>query len=195
MNRRLVAVALGLALCLALATPAIAATPTTITFGGAATTRTSGQLALTATHLDATGKPVGEREVTFYQHVEFFGPRDAQLATATTDSDGNATIVYESAEAGQQTILVHFAGDKTYAEGSASGSIDVKEAGAPFKEAPRPLASVRIWLPLILAAFVLATWLALFGIFWRAISGIRAAVSVARSEQSTLSSRAAASGD
>jgi hypothetical protein len=195
MNRRIVALALGLTLALALAAPAIAAAPTTIAFGGASTTRTRGQLALTATLADAAGKPIGEREVAFYQRVAFFGARDAYIATATTDADGTATIVYEPAEAGQQSILVRFAGDTTYAEGSASGAIDVQDAGAPFAESPLPLASVRGWLPFVLGAFVLATWLALLGIFWRAISGVRAAVPVGRSEQSTLSARADGVGD
>jgi hypothetical protein len=195
MNSRIVALALGLTLALVLAAPALAATPTTIAFGGASTTRVAGQLALTARLADATGKPIGEREIAFYQRVDFFGSRDAYIATATTDADGTATIVYEPAEAGQQGILVRFAGDTTYAEASAPGSIDVKDAAAPFAEAPLPLASVRGWLPFVLGAFVLATWLALLGIFWRAISGIRAAGPVVQSEPSTLSPRADGIGD
>jgi hypothetical protein len=134
-----------------------------------------GHLTLRATLVTTEGKALGERQVTFFEQVTVFGPRDALLGTATTDSTGYAAIDYQPAELGSQRIVVRFNGDEQYAPSLANSSIDVREVVPIYPPAPLPLASVRQWLPLGLASLVLGTWAVLLGVTLRTVLGVRAA--------------------
>lgn len=191
MNKTLISLALGFALALVLSAPVQAADPAKLTFKGAFPTRAKDQIALSIVLTDAAGKPLGDREVAFYQRVDFFGQRDAYIATGTTGADGEATIAYEPAQTGRQSILAHFGGDKSYSEATVTGTIDVKDAAQLFEVAPLPLAAVSRWLPLVFGAFVLATWVALLGIFLSATVGIKSAAIAAVGHPSSARAQAA----
>jgi Big-like domain-containing protein len=134
-----------------------------------------GHLTLRATLSDEAGKPVTGKLVSFYEHVQLFGGRDALLGSATTDSTGYVAIDYQPVETGSQTIKVQFSGDDELATSSASSNITVNDATPLYSPEPLPLAGVRQWLPLGLASLVLATWAVLLGVSLRTIRGIRSA--------------------
>jgi hypothetical protein len=183
MNKTLVALALGFVLAMVLSAPSQAADPTKLTFRGAFPSRDKTQLALSAQLTSADGKPLGDQEVAFYQRVDFFGQRDAYIASGTTSSEGVATVAYSPVQTGKQTILVSFVGDGKYGDSRATGQIEVKDAAVLWEEPPLPLAPVSRYLPFVLGAFVLATWIVLLGIFLSATAGIRSAVGVRTAEQ------------
>jgi hypothetical protein len=135
---------------------------------------------LRATLVTADGKALGEQSIAFYQAVELFGRRDALLGTAITDSTGYAAIDYQPAETGTQTIKARFGGNAQNARVEASSTFEVREAAPIYSEEPLPLASVRQWLPLVLASLVLGTWAVLFGVSARTVVGIRSAGRLAR---------------
>ncbi len=192
MTRTIVALIVGSAIALLSAGIISASTPPKLTFSGVSPTRDRAQILISATLVDEAGKPLGERDVAFYQRVEFFGQRDSHIGTARTDASGIATILYEPAEIGPQTIVMWFAGDRVYAEATATGSIDVTFVESFFASEPSPLAPVSRWLPLALGGLVLATWTALLAIFVRAIVGILRPVRVTGRGGATVVSAATA---
>jgi hypothetical protein len=132
-----------------------------------------GHLTLRATLATAAGAPASEKTISFYEHVDLFGGRDALLGSATTDSTGYAAIDYQPVETGSQTITVRFIGDSQLAGSEVSSNIDIRDAAPVYTPEPLPLATVRQWLPLGLASLVLATWVVLLGVAVRTIRGIR----------------------
>jgi hypothetical protein len=134
-----------------------------------------GHLTLRATLVNAEGKALGERQVSFLERTTVFGERDALLGSATTDATGYAAIDYQPAELGPRTILARFGGDEQYAPADANATIDVREVVPIYTPAPLPLASVREWLPIGLGSLVLATWMVLIGVSVRTVLGVRAA--------------------
>jgi hypothetical protein len=147
--------------------------PTTLQFDGATRTRTKGFLELSATLTDANHKGISKRVISFYQQVDLLGTRDALLGTAETDSTGSAALTYQPAEEGQQTIIVRFAGDDTYAASEASDTIQVTNAVPPYAPTPEPLAGPARWLPRVLGLLVISVWLLLFGVFAVTAWGIK----------------------
>ena len=134
-----------------------------------------GHLTLRATLSTEAGKPVTGKLVSFYEHVQLFGGREALLGSATTDSTGYAAIDYQPVETGSEAITVQFGGDDELAASHATSNINVTDATPVYSPEPLPLASVRQWLPLGLASLVLATWAVLLGVSLRTIRGIRSA--------------------
>ncbi len=155
---------------------------TQVSLGEPRTTRTKGQLVLSATLFDADGKTISDESISFYQKVELLGPRESFLGSATTDSTGVAGLVYEPAEQGRQTIVARFSGTTKYAASNTNAVIEVREAVPPFESRPLPLASIREWFPIGLGTAVLATWAVLLGGFLNTVLGIRA---VSRTEATT----------
>lgn len=150
---------------------------TAIQFDGATKTSVEGQLALNATLRTADGKAVNEREVDFYQEIDFMGGREIYLGSSLTDSTGSAAIAYQPSQEGRQTIKVYFVGDTDLAAVGAAGSIDVTAVVPPFETERLPLGPVRLWLPSILVLLVLGTWAALFAVLVGTVRGVRAASS------------------
>jgi hypothetical protein len=193
---RWLAAALGLAAALLLAAQAGAqapVAPTRLVFEGSGPTRVKGQLALAATLNTADGKPLGDRPVEFYLQVEFFGRRDAHIGTATTDSTGRAAIVFEPSELGRQTVLAYFPGAAGYASAQTTAAIDVAVVEPAFEAEPLPLALVSRWLPFVLGAVVLATWVALLGTLLGTTARIRAAIHAPAAEEEVAAVPAAGS--
>jgi hypothetical protein len=152
-----------------------AAIPTTVTLGPATPTTIKGQLALSARLTTADGKPVSGQEIDFLAPVELFGSREAFVGSAITDSTGRATLGYQPAQAGQQTIVARFTGGPSYATSEASGEIQVGEVVPAIRTEPLPFAGLRNGLPVVLVALVLVVWGALLGVFLGTVRGIRRA--------------------
>jgi hypothetical protein len=161
-------------------TPTARAAPASkLVFVGASTTRTEGQVMLTARLTTADGRPLSGQSIDFYQRVELFGSRLAHLGAATTDSSGAAALLYLPAEVGRQEIAARFDPEEGYAPSEATGAIDVGAATPPFESDPLPLALVSHWLPYALGAMVIATWVVLLWVFLSTARGIKAAVPAA----------------
>lgn len=168
MNKLALALGLGLGAALLLgAAPAPAQEQTgaapTVKLSEPTKTNTRGQLVLGASLRSPDGKPLTDRQVEFYLQTSVFGPRDAHLGTATTDSTGMAMLVYEPATRGQQSIKARFAGAKDVPGAEATATIEVRESVEPFHEEALPLASVRQWLPFALTGVVVAVWSVVLG--------------------------------
>lgn len=145
-----------------------------------------GHLTVSATLTTQAGKALSGELINFYQQTDLFGPRDALLGTATTDSSGYAAIDYQPAQTGSQVIKVRFSGDVHTAAADASRTIQVRDVIPPYTPDPLPLAQIRQWLPLGLASLVLGTWAVLLGVSLRTVLGIRAARAARKDEISLL---------
>jgi hypothetical protein len=169
----------ALILVLALGTAALAQAAedqsASLTFEGAGKTRVKGQIILSATLTTTDGKPVGDRTVEFYQQTSIFGDRESHIGSAVTDSSGTAVLAYRPAQTGQQTISIYFTGGSGLVSTSTTGTITVNEVAALFESHPLPLVLLGQWLPVVLAAFVVAAWGVLLGTFVKVVVGLRAA--------------------
>jgi hypothetical protein len=174
MKRALVGFAVGLVVALAGGAPTAAqsAAPT-LKVNGATRTSTRGVLALSATLSRADGTPLPDQEVSFYQQVDLFGPRDALLGSAATDSGGVAVLLYQAATRGRQTIKATFGGSSGVGKAEASTAIDVRDVVDPYEPDAEPLASLRQWLPVALTSVVVAVWALVLGIAGTSILRIR----------------------
>jgi hypothetical protein len=171
----LVGVALTLALLPGGAHAQTTAAPTAVTLSPAAPTSMKGQLALSARLTTADGKPLSGQEIDFFVPVELFGSLEAFVGSATTDSTGQATLGYQPAQAGRQTIVARFTGSSSYATSEASAEIQVGEVVPAIKAEPLPFAGLRDWLPVAMVALVLIVWGVLLGVFLGTVRGIRRA--------------------
>lgn len=153
-----------------------AVAPTVVVVGPAAPTSVKGQLAVSAKLTTADGKPLNGQHVDFYLPVELFGSRQAFVGTATTDSTGAATIGYQPAQVGRQTIVARFTGGETYAASEASAEIQVGETVPAIKGEPLPFAGLREWVPIGMLALVVLVWGVLLGVLLGTVQGIRRAV-------------------
>lgn len=134
-----------------------------------------GQMLLTATLTTADGKGVNSRQVGFYQQVELLGSREMDLGKGTTDSSGTATLIYQPAEAGAQTIKVYFSGGSGLASAQASSTIQVTDAHSAFETEALLLSPVVQWMPVAVGVLVLVLWAILHGVFVVTVIGVRAA--------------------
>jgi hypothetical protein len=123
-----------------------------------------GRLLLISRLTTADGQPVSNQAVLFYQVVEFFGPRDADLGTATTDSTGTAVVVFQPAQPGSQTIKAYVVGSADYQAALTELTVTVATVVPPFESAPPPLALLRPWVPIGLGGLMLATWVTLLAV-------------------------------
>jgi len=135
------------------------------------------KLTLTVTLAGPDGKPLSNRSVDFYQQVQLLGTREAYLGSALTDSTGTATLAYQPAESGKQTIAARFAGEEGYAQGEAVSTIDVTRTAALFPAEPLPLLPLGRWLIYGVGLLVLATWVVLLSLLAGTALGIRATAS------------------
>jgi hypothetical protein len=133
-----------------------------------------GQYVIAAT-LSAGNKFISQQPVVFREHVDLFGPRDADLGTAVTDSTGTAVIFYQPAVTGPQLISAQFVGDDAFAGSSATITLDVREVVPVFTSDPSPLASVGKWLTVSLGVLGVAFWAVVLGTFTRAVVKISSA--------------------
>jgi hypothetical protein len=123
-----------------------------------------GRLLLIGRLTTADGQPVSNQAVLFYQVVDFFGPRDADLGTATTDSTGTAVVVFQPAQSGPQAIKAYFVGSTAYQAALTELTVTVATVVPPFESAPPPLALLRPWVPIGLGGLMLATWVTLLAV-------------------------------
>jgi len=153
----------------------VTAAPTVVTLGPAAPTSAKGMLALRAKLTTGDGNPLSGQEIRFYVPVELFGNRNALIGTATTDSTGLATLAYQPAQVGRQTIVARFSGGAAYVASEASGEIQVSDVVPTLKAEPLPFTGLREWLPLGMLALVILVWGVLIGVFAGTVAGIRRA--------------------
>ena len=133
-----------------------------------------GQYVVSAT-LKAGDKFISQQPVVFREHVDLFGPRDADLGTAVTDSTGTAVLFYQPAETGPQMLSAQFAGDDAFAGSSATLTVDVRDVVPVFTPQPSPLASLGKWLTVSLGVLGVVFWAVVLGVFTRAIVKIMSA--------------------
>jgi hypothetical protein len=128
-----------------------------------------GQFAITAIVTTTDGRFVAKRSVQFVENVEFFGRRSVNLGSAVTDGTGYASVTYQPSQTGPHTIVARLAGDKQYAAGEATFTLDAPRVVPPFSDQPLPLASVGRWLAISLAVLGVAFWAVLLGMLGRTV--------------------------
>lgn len=141
--------------------------------------RVKGQLILSATLTSADGKPLSDRSVTYYQAVDLFGSRDALLGSATTDSTGNATLLFIPAQPGSTKLKARFEGNPQFKRAEAEEVEQVSDAVVPFRQQAPPLAVVATWASYGVGVLAFAAWAVLLGVLLRTAVGIRRAASPA----------------
>ncbi|HET9016056.1 MAG TPA: hypothetical protein VFN57_10700 [Thermomicrobiaceae bacterium] len=141
----------------------------------------AGQYLLVATLKTSGGQAVANQPVSFYEQVQFVGKvRDALIGTATTDSDGTATMTYQPTVTGDHALLARSTGSAQYAQSQATSTLPVNLAVSPFPVTTEPLAAVRTALSLAVLLVVLAVWAFLIGLAVRAVVGIRSGATAAQ---------------
>jgi hypothetical protein len=168
---------MALSVALALSTSsALAQEPsgTTLQLDPPTRTNTPGQLVLSATLVGPNGKLLPERQIEFYQSVDLFGPREALLGGAVTDSTGVAVLLYLPVERGQLSLIARFDGERNVPKAEARATVDVVDTNAPLATEPLPFASLRPWLPVGIGAVVATVWSVLLGVFGYAVLKVRA---------------------
>lgn len=148
---------------------------TTLKVNDATKARVKGVLILNATLRTADNKPISKQSVDFYRQVDFFGPREAHLGAALTESTGIARLAYQPAEVGTERIIARFAGGGGFAKSEGDGDVQVTEAISPYVPAELPLAQVRQWLPLVVGGLVLTTWVVMIGLLGTTVRRVSAA--------------------
>jgi len=153
------------------------AVETSLRISGASASRVKGQLVLSATLTGPDGKPVNNRPVDFYQQVELLGTRDSYLGTALTDATGTASLAYQPAQKGQQTIKARSTLDESSPAVEAVSTIQVGQVVPPIPSEPLPLAPAGQWLVYAVSAVVLGVWAVLLAILATTVLGVRAETS------------------
>ena len=135
---------------------------------------------------------MANRDVEFYQHVEFFGPRDALLGTAKTDATGVAVLLYQPAVRGKQSIVARLAEGGGFAKSEGTATIEIRDVDEPYEAEPMPLAAVRQWLPAALGGVVVLVWALLLGVLVTTAAGIRAVARRSEARRTTATPEPAA---
>jgi len=151
----------------------------------------TGQYLFTATLTTQDGNPINNVTVSFYEQNQVFGTREALLGTAITDSTGSATIVYQPAQTGSQTVVARFAGTPVLAPAAITVNVAVGTAVPPYTEEPLPFAQISEYLGVVVVLLVVAAWLILLSVLLGAILGVRGAAQA----RPPAAGRAAASED
>lgn len=113
---------------------------------------------LSATVTTADGRPVNEATVRFYELVEFAGPREMLIATATTDGQGKASTTYLPASTGVREILVRFPGREHVLAASDRTTFDATVAAPPYRVEAPALSAFSAAVPYGVAVVVLSVW-------------------------------------
>ncbi len=131
-------------------------------------------LVLVATLKRADGYPLSERQVSFFESVDLFGPARLTLGSATTSAVGVAPLVYETREAGEHKFTVLYSGDDTTEFALADITLDLQDLPAlsPL-EKPVGMENINYWAMLSVGGLVLVVWGLLAGVFFGTIAGIR----------------------
>lgn len=104
------------------------------------------------------GRPVNETAVRFYETVDFFGRREMYLGAATTDGQGNTSLVYLPAQLGAHEIVARSAGHDHFTAAEGRTTFEATVAAADHQREPAPLAAFSAALPYAVGLGVLAVW-------------------------------------
>jgi hypothetical protein len=140
--------------------------------------KAAGQYLLTATLTSADGKPLGNREVQYFETASLFGNRDAFVGVALTDTSGTAVLLYQPAATGGQQLKAQFAGDSQGAGSQAAFTLNVSSAVAPFQPAPLPLGGVASVLTVGVCTVAVTVWGVLLWVLLHSVASIRKAARI-----------------
>lgn len=121
-----------------------------------------------AVHLAAPdGKPLNETLVSYSETVDLFGEREMTLGEASTDGQGDASLLYLPARLGAHEIVVRTGGKGQVTRGETRTTLDARVAAPTYRSEPAPLAAFSALVPYVVGALVLSVWallaFALFG--------------------------------
>ena len=105
------------------------------------------------------GTPAGDATVSFYEAVDFFGPREELLGTATTDSSGSASFTYLPATTGSHRIVARSSGIAKVASGQASETFTAAIAAPAYRDHVPAITAFYNLVPYGVGVVVLAVWL------------------------------------
>ena len=145
-----------------------------ITVSAAAEARVEVGYVLTAQVRRSDGKAIGDTKVRFYDVVDFYGPREMLIGTATTDAAGRASLAYLPARTGQREIVALFPGAEHLPPARAKVTLDARVAAPPYHAESSGLALFSTRVPYVVGAVVLAVWALIAYAFIGAARGVMA---------------------
>lgn len=130
-------------------------------------------LVLVATLKRADGYPLSERQVSFFESVDLFGPARITLGSATTSALGIAPFLYETRQPGEHKFTVLYGGDETAEFVMKDVTLDLQDLPvlAPL-EKPVGMETINYWAMIAVGVVVLVVWSLLAGVFLGTIRGI-----------------------
>lgn len=128
---------------------------------------------LTATMVDATGQPLGERTVSFAIGTDFMGQQWIDAGKAVTDASGVARLPV-SLEDRRYTVRARFIDEKGSVVAEATGQISgPRGSRAAVPDSSSPLAPFSFWMPRLIGAAVVLVWVVLAGVVVISVRRIR----------------------
>jgi hypothetical protein len=121
-------------------------------------------------HADTDQSAIAGLEVAFHEEVTFAGvTSDVDLGSAVTDSNGEATLVYEPRVAGTHEIHVRYAYGDGAEEEDAVASLTVPAGGQQLHQSTAgvKITGLNVWL---LMALVATVWAVLLSVAFRVIA-------------------------
>ena len=103
-------------------------------------------------------RPVNETDVSFYELVDLFGPREMFIGEATTDGQGNASLLYLPAQLGPRQIIARSSTHGQVTWGESRITLDPQVAAPSYRVEPPLLAAFSAVLPYGVGVIVLSVW-------------------------------------
>ncbi len=129
---------------------------------------------LSATAVDPSGAPIPGVKVHLFEATEFLGslPQDVEVAQATTDANGIATLAYTARRSGARALKVLFDGDVRHQPGALELQMGVNEGAATYSVTPPPgIPGVNRFF---VSAIIIAVWGTMFIVALHVLAIVRA---------------------
>lgn len=105
------------------------------------------------------GAPAGDATVGFYETVQFLGPREELLGSATTDAQGNASFTYLPATTGSHAIVARTSGIAKAATGEGRSTLEATVSAPLYRPDIPAITAFQNVVPYGVGAMVLSVWL------------------------------------
>ncbi len=112
-----------------------------------------------AVHLTAPdGKPLNEVTVSYYEPVDLFGQREMYIGEASTDGQGDGSLIYLPARLGTHEIVARTGGKGAVTRSETRMTLDARVAAPAYRSEPAPLAAFSALVPYAVGVLVLSVW-------------------------------------
>jgi len=125
---------------------------------------------LSATLVDASGKPVTGAPVSFFLKDQFMGVAgDREIGSAKTDTNGVAVALYQPHIDGDLTVLARFQGVGNYSPSEASVAMHMENSPPAYVPAGRSGLDIPGWGPWWIFMLVGTVWCVYAYVYYQVI--------------------------